>query len=146
MALAQGQLADARTGSVAGRLASLIAVLVALGLIAAAMFLPVIQSSDATTTGYAISRNQQELDDLQAQIHSSEAAIADLGSMDRIQSEAARLGMTPAGGKSVDITVNAAPSEQILLPRRYVPPAEAGPPAVAPRGLLQSLLGALSRR
>ncbi|HZU76346.1 MAG TPA: hypothetical protein VFA70_06250, partial [Dehalococcoidia bacterium] len=108
-------------------------------------FLPVMQSSDATTTGYTIEHNQQELSDLQAQIYATEAAIAQLGSMSRIQAGAAKLGMATPSAQPVAVTVNVAPSGQLLLPRRFLPPP---PPAATPssHSVLTSLLHVLALR
>jgi hypothetical protein len=109
------------------------------------MFLPVVQSSDATTTGYAISHREQELSYLNAQIHQLEADAAGLGSTGRIRSEAARIGMTPAGKGAVTVKVNYAAPADVVLPRRYLPNPIAAPVPVQ-HGVIWEILHPLSPR
>jgi uncharacterized protein YlxW (UPF0749 family) len=146
MALVHGPISGSGTASWGGRVGSAIAFLTAAALVVAAMFLPVVQSSDATTTGYTIRHHQQDLSDLQARIHAAESAIADLGSMNRIRTEASRIGMVPADGRGVVVTVNAPPASQVLLPRRYLPPPQPDTGAAGQHSLLSSLLDLLSLR
>ncbi len=146
MALAQGQRANG--GNAAGgrsllrRAGGPLALLGAGGLMLGAMFLPVLQNSDATSTGYQIEREQQQLDDLRAKTYALQAQVADLGSESRIRQEAARLGMVPAG-RAVAVAVNVPAPSGVFLPRGLQPtpgaagavegsPANAAPTATQP--------------
>ena len=124
MALAQGQRMggkDAAGGrSPLRRAGAPLTLLGAGGLMLGAMFLPVLQNSDATSTGYQIEREQQQLDDLRAKTYTLQAQIADLGSESRIRQEAARLGMLPAG-RAVDVAVTVPAPDGVLLPRSLQP-------------------------
>ncbi|HEY7294978.1 MAG TPA: hypothetical protein VH916_08035 [Dehalococcoidia bacterium] len=130
MALAQRR-ATTGGGDAAGGLPLLrragvpLSLLVAGGLMLGAMFLPVLQNSDATSTGYQIERDQQRLDDLRAKTYTLQAQIAQLGSESRIQQEAARLGMVPVG-RAVDVTVNVPAPGGVFLPRGLQPTPAAG--------------------
>ncbi|HLZ68827.1 MAG TPA: hypothetical protein VKV26_02850 [Dehalococcoidia bacterium] len=123
MALAQRR---ATSGEQAGetpllrRAGVLLALLLAGGMILGAMFLPVLQNSDATSTGYQIEHAQQQLDDLRAKTYTLQAQIADLGSETRIRQEAARLGMVPAGRASA-VTVNVPAPAGVFLPHGLAP-------------------------
>jgi len=107
------------------------------GLMLGAMFLPVLQNSDATSTGYQIEREQQQLDDLRAKTYALQAQVAELGSASRIQQEAARLGMQPAG-RAVDVTVKVPAPAGVSLPRSLQPTpgatggVDSAPPGAAP--------------
>jgi hypothetical protein len=145
MALAQGRRRDGKAAgghSPLRRAGAPLALLGAGGLMLGAMFLPVLQNSDATSTSYQIEREQQQLDDLRAKTYALQAQIADLGSESRIRQEAARLGMVPAG-RAVDVTVNVPAPAGVFLPRGLQPtpgatsgvegsPANAAPTATQP--------------
>lgn len=129
MALAQRQMRSgeqaAGSGSLLRRTTAPLSLLVAGGLMLGAMFLPVLQNSDATSTGYQIEREQQQLDDLRAKTYALQAQVADLGSESRIRQEAARLGMLPAG-RALDVTVNVPAPAGVFLPRGLQPTPGAG--------------------
>jgi cell division protein FtsL len=81
--------------------------------------LQVIQTSDATSTSYTIRRLEQERQDWSAQVHSLEAEVATLTSLDRVEREARdRLGMVPAENV-LYLEVGVPPPQQQLLPRRF---------------------------
>jgi len=81
--------------------------------------LQVIQTSDATSTAYTIRRLEQERLDWSAQVHSLEAEVASLTSLERVEREARdRLGMVPAENV-LYVEVDVPPPQQQLLPRRF---------------------------
>ncbi len=95
-----------------------------------AALLPLVQISGATNTGGHIRVLQQEKADWEARLHEQEIAVAELGSLDRIEKEAReRLRMGPP--KEVHyISVDAPPPEPHRLPSRFLPeeqnPSDAG--------------------
>ena len=81
--------------------------------------LQVIQTSDATSTGYAIRSLEEERLDWSAQVHSLEAEVASLASLERVEREAkGRLGLVPAE-RVIYLESNTAPPSQQLVPRRF---------------------------
>ncbi len=120
-------VAAKQTRSMTDGLGTGLSVLGAVVLSVAAMFLPVVQSSDATTTGYAIRHHEQELADLNARTYNLQAEVAQLGSVARIQQGASRLGMVPASRSAASVAVTDPVPATVLLPRRYVPPLAAVP-------------------
>jgi cell division protein FtsL len=81
--------------------------------------LQVIQTSGATSTSYNIQHLEQERQDWSAQVHSLEAEVATLTSLDRVEREARdRLGMVPAE-KVLYLQVDTSPPPQQLIPRRF---------------------------
>jgi len=91
----------------------------AFGAVALLGLLQVIQTSDATSTAYTIDRLEQERLDWSAQVHSLEAEVASLTSLDRVEREARdRLGMVPAENV-LYLGVDVPPPQQQLLPRRF---------------------------
>ena len=91
----------------------------AFGAVALLGFLQVIQTSDATSTGYAIRRLEQERLDWSAQVHGLEAEVATLTSLERVEREArGRLGMVPAENV-LYLEVDAPPPRPELVPRRF---------------------------
>jgi hypothetical protein len=121
MALAHGPIPGKPTKSLVSSLGAPLSLLLAIGLIVAAMLLPVVQSSDATTTGYAIQKHAQELADLDAQVYNTQAEVAQLDSTDRVRKDAARLGLVQATPAAAAISVNAPAPDGVLLPRRFIP-------------------------
>jgi len=94
--------------------------------------LQVVQTSNATTTGYSLDRLEQQRLDYQAQVHQLEADVASLTSMERIEAEArGRLGMVPAENV-INLEVHKQPPEQQLIPRRFAPQPEASAPTAEP--------------
>jgi len=93
--------------------------LVAVGL---AGLLPLLQSSQATTTGYNIRQLERQRNDWEARIHELEAEIASLAALDHIEREAhQRLDMR-APENTVYITVDVASPESQPVPDRFLPP------------------------
>jgi hypothetical protein len=81
--------------------------------------LQVIQTSDATSTGYAIRGLEQQRLDWSAKVHSLEAEVATLASLERVEREAKdRLGLVPAE-KVIYLESAVAPPRQQLVPRRF---------------------------
>ncbi|MHB8577978.1 MAG: hypothetical protein ACYDCQ_21920 [Dehalococcoidia bacterium] len=145
MTIARVAVTGKQTKSAIAAIGTPLTLLGAAGLILAAMLLPVVQSSDATTTGYTIRRHEQELSDINAHVYQLQAEVAQLGSMGRIASEATRLGMLPGGQSAVPVTVNYAPPAKVVLPRRFVPD-DIPSPAPTSHTVIWSLLHPLSPR
>jgi cell division protein FtsL len=89
--------------------------------IALAALLPLVQSSDATTTNGNIQLLQQEKADWQARLHALELEIATLGSLDRIEREAITRLHMKAPEQTHYITVNVPAPEPRRLPSRFLP-------------------------
>jgi len=90
----------------------------AFGAVALLGLLQVIETSDATSTGYTIRRLDQERLDLAAQVHGLEAEVASLTSLERVEREArGRLGMVPAENV-LYLEVDTPPPRQQPVPRR----------------------------
>lgn len=87
-----------------------------------AALLPLVQSSGATTTAGNIRLLEQQKTDWQARLREKELEVASLGSLDRIEKEAAlRWKMvTPTDVRY--ITVPAPAPDERKLPTRYLPP------------------------
>jgi hypothetical protein len=113
-------------------------------LVAAAALLPVVQSSNATTTAHDIRRLETRKADLQAAIYNAQTEIAQLGSLERIDHEArGRLGMTTASRSTV-VQVSEASSAPRQVPARYLPQEDkvteaSQTPRRGPRALLARL-------
>ncbi len=94
----------------------------AIAIIVAASLWQVLQTSDATTTGFAIPRLEQQKAELQAQVHELEAEVAGLSSLDRVDREArGRLGLTQPA-ETIYLRVDHPAPERQLMPTRYQPP------------------------
>ena len=111
---------------------------IALALVALAILLPVMQSSDETSQGYRIRGLEQQQVDLEAKIYSSQSDIAQLGSLTRIDSEARnRLGMVPAD-RTLALSVSVPVPVTHPLPNSYLQPSTAAT-AAAPESFWQKL-------
>lgn len=87
--------------------------------------LQVVQTSEATTTSFAIQRRQQEKLELEASVRQLEAEVAALSSLSRIEQEARRLGLEPPQAQeSVVVNVAWPEADQQRLPTRYAPVGE----------------------
>jgi cell division protein FtsB len=94
-------------------------------LVVLAIMLPVMQSSDETTQGYKINSLEQQHADLAAQIYQTQSEIAQLGALNRIDSEARnRLAMVPSTGET-SVTVSVPMPATRALPNAYLPAATA---------------------
>lgn len=92
---------------------------VAVTLVAVAALLPVVQSSNATTTGHDIRTLEAQRADLQASIAGAEADVAMLGAVERVNQQARdRLGMVPAD-RSLYLNSNETPPVA-GVPARYL--------------------------
>ncbi len=119
--------------------------LMAAALVATAALLPVVQSSNLTTTGYEIRALEQRRSDLQAAIYNAQVDIARLGSLERVEREArGRLGMVPAE-RAISVQVNVPPPAPRQIPARYVPEPPPHVPA-RPTGFWERLLARLPFR
>ncbi|MGQ9573446.1 MAG: septum formation initiator family protein [Dehalococcoidia bacterium] len=95
---------------------------IALVTIGLAGLLPLLQSSQATTTGHTISQLERQRNHWQARIHELEAEVASLASLDRIEREAReRLKMQPAE-HVIYLTVDVPKPESHPVPARFLPP------------------------
>jgi cell division protein FtsL len=113
--------------------------LVAVGL---AGLLPLLQSSQTTTTGYNIRQLERQRNDWEARTHELEAEVASLAALDRIEEEARqRLGME-APERTVYLTVDVASPESQPIPDRFLPPKKQAS-AEADQSWWQSLLDLL---
>ncbi len=105
--------------------------LVAAAAIAIVSLLRVVQTSDATTSSFAIQRLEQEKLEVEAGVGQLEAEVASLASLSRIEQEAKRLGLKPPESRQA-VQVNVAwPAEEDRLPTRFAldertEPAEQG--------------------
>ena len=90
--------------------------------------LQVVQTSDATTTNFAIQRLEQKKLEAQTEVHQLEAQVAFLSSLARIEREASeRLGLEPpVAQQAVEVNVAWPASDQPQLPTRFLPVGEAG--------------------
>lgn len=107
--------------------------ILAAGFVAAAALLPVAQTSITTETGAEIRRLEVQRGDIQARINATQADVATLASVDRVDREAReRLGMVPAG-RSIYVTVTQ-PAPVSGVPSRFLNDEEAAAPVatVAP--------------
>jgi hypothetical protein len=96
-----------------------------LALVTLAILLPVMQSSDETTQGYRIRVLEQQRSDVEAQIYQTQAQIAQLGALSRIDSEAHNhIGMIPVQRETA-VTVSVPAPTARLLPNSYLPPEQA---------------------
>ncbi len=144
MTLAHGPIPGKQTRSLLASLGAPLSLLLAIGLIIAAMLLPVVQSSDATTTGYTIQKHAQDMADLNAQLYNTQAEIAQLDSTERVRKDAARLGLVQQGTPvAAAITVNSPAPDGVLLPRRFIPAARPAQPAAAQHTLMWKVMHAL---
>jgi cell division protein FtsL len=95
--------------------------LVAAGAALTIGLLQVVQSSEATTTSFAIQRLEQEKLELEAGVSQLEAEVAGLSSITRVQLEAQRLGLRPAESKETIVVNVPAPDVAALVPAGVVP-------------------------
>ncbi len=115
------------------------ALLIAFLVVASVGLLQVFQISNATTNGYTLEQLQQERFDKQAEVHTLEAEVALLTSIDRIDQEArGRLGMVPAD-RVMTLEVHKQPPEQQLVPLRFISTSKTA--TVETRSWWQKLLG-----
>jgi cell division protein FtsL len=90
--------------------------------------LPLIQSSSATSTAGEVRTLEAERNDMRARLRGLELELAQMGSLSRIEQEAAaRFKMGPAK-QQYYIAVDAPALEPRRIPSRYLP-EPAGPPA-----------------
>jgi cell division protein FtsL len=93
--------------------------ILAAGFVAAAALLPVAQTSITTETGAEIRTLELQRADIRAQINTTQAEVAGLASIERIDREAReRLGMAPAG-RSMYVTVTQPPPSS-GMPARFL--------------------------
>ena len=113
--------------------------LVAVGL---AALLPLLQSSQTTTTGHNIRELEQQRNDWEARIHELEAEVASLASLDRVEKEARERLHMEAPEHTVYVTVDVAIPESHPIPDRFLP-AEKQETSEADQSWWQSILDLL---
>lgn len=86
-----------------------------------AALLPLVLSSGATTTAGNVEILQQQKVEWQARLRELELEVAAMGSLDRIEQEAARRWKMAPPAELHYITVDAPPPEAPKLPSRYLP-------------------------
>jgi cell division protein FtsL len=102
-------------------------VTICLVVIGLAGLLPLIQSSQATSTSSDVRQLERARNDWQARLQELQAEVAFLGSLDRIEKEAReRLGMVPPS-ETVYIVVDEPAPETQLVPLRFLPPKKEQP-------------------
>lgn len=153
MAVVQRTIA-ATQQKVGGRRLQLVPILlIAAAAVVVIGLLRIVQTSQATTASFAMQSLQQEKLELETSVRQLEAEVASLSSLERIERDAERLGLTqPEQVSHVQVNV-AWPSEAgDLLPERFAPDGEedAAAPAAAAEdgssdgsGWWQDLLGLL---
>ncbi len=82
--------------------------------------LRVVQTSQATTAGFAVQVLQQEKLEVETALRQLEADVALLSSLERIEREALRLGMGPPAAQA-SVRVNVALPAANALPTRFAP-------------------------
>ena len=82
--------------------------------------LRVVQTSQATTVGFAVQALQQERLELETALRQLEADVAMLASLERIEREAQRLGLAPPVERA-SVWVNVALPVANTLPTRFAP-------------------------
>lgn len=102
-------------------------VTICLVVIGLAGLLPLIQSSQVTSTSSDVRRLERARNDWQARLQELQAEVAFLGSLDRIEKEAReRLGMVPPS-ETVYVVVDEPAPETQLVPLRFLPPKKEQP-------------------
>jgi len=87
--------------------------------------LQVVQTSEATTASFAIQRLEQRRLELEASVRGLEADVAALSSLERIDREAARLGLAPPSAQeTIEVNVPWSGAEEDWLPSRFAPAGE----------------------
>lgn len=82
---------------------------------------PLVQNSGATATGYDLRDLERTRDDWQARVHSLEADVAALGSLDRIEREATeRIGMV-VPDRTIFIETDVSGPAEVRAPSHLVP-------------------------
>ncbi len=105
--------------------------------------LRVVQTSQATTAGFAVQALQQDKLELETSVRQLEAEVAALSSLARVELEAARLGLLPPAQES-SVQVNVAPPSAGLLPSRFAPPQAEAQVATTSRSWWRNLLNILT--
>ena len=102
-------------------------VTICLVVIGLAGLLPLIQSSQVTSTSSDVRQLERASNDWEARLQELQAEVAFLGSLDRIEKEAReRLGMAPPS-ETVYVVVDEPAPETQLVPLRFLPPKKEQP-------------------
>jgi cell division protein FtsL len=89
--------------------------------------LQVIQTSEATTARFAIQRMERQRLELEASVRDLEADDAALSSLERVEREAARLGLQPpVAERTIEVNVPAPDVDANRLPSRYAGSGQEG--------------------
>lgn len=118
-----------------------VVLIVAAMVVGVAALLPLVQSSESTSTAGDIRALEQERLRWQTELQELEVEIARLGSLDWIEKQArGRFRMTPPQ-ETVYIQVDAPPPEARKIPSRYLPNGPAQPPAEDTSSTWEDLTG-----
>ena len=135
-----------RTRGLPRALGAPLTLLLAAALSLAAMAMPVVQSSDAASTGYTIRQHQVQLADLTARDQGLQDDIAQLSSADRIRQEASKRGMVAVPHAALTVTIDTPrPSGGATLPGGYLTQQTPAAPSAAGREILNGRRTRLSQ-
>jgi len=84
--------------------------------------LQIVQTSEATTTSFSIQTLKQDKLELESTVRGLEAEVGRLSSIERVEREAARLGLQPATSRmTVNVNVPLPATTGGALPSRFAP-------------------------
>jgi len=98
-----------------------VVLIVAAVVVGVAALLPLVQSSESTSTAGEIRRLEEEKIGWQTRLQELEVEVASMGSLDRIEKEARTRFKMTTPENSVYIPIDAAPPEARKIPSRYLP-------------------------
>lgn len=103
------------------RIASQKLVILALAVVSIAALIPLVQNSDLTGQGGELRRLERTRDEWRARVHATEAEVASLASLERVEHEATtRLGMVPPSERIYVTSPVSGPADP-AAPSRYIP-------------------------
>ena len=125
MAVVDRTIAPAKPKTGGLRLQLVPLLLLAAGAVAVIGLLRVVQTSQATTAGFAMQILRQEKLELETSVRQLEAEVASLSSLDRIERDAKRLGLElPERVSYLAVNVAWPATAEDLLPARFAPAEE----------------------
>ncbi len=98
-----------------------VALILAALVVGLAALLPLVQSSGATSTAGSVRELEQAKSDLRAKLRTLELEVAQRGSLDRIQEEAARRFNFGPPKQTIYLPLDVPAPEPRRLPNRYLP-------------------------
>jgi cell division protein FtsL len=106
-----------------------VVLIVAAMVVGIAALLPLVQSSESTSTAGDIRRLEEERTGWQTRLQELEIEVAGMGSLDRIEKEARMRFKMTAPENTEYISVDAPPPEARKIPSRYLPDNSAAEPS-----------------